>query len=61
MAKNTGDDYRRGEVKVRSQVLNPVTNKLGEAERRDRTFIDVKEDGKPFKGVRREHPDKACR
>lgn len=54
MAKNTGDDYRRGEVRDRSQTYNPRTKQW--VKRNDDTgeFMDVKEDGEPFKGVRKE-------
>lgn len=54
MAKNTGDGYRRGEVRDRSQVLNPVTEKWVKRDTETGEFMDVKEDGEPFKGVRRE-------
>lgn len=55
MAKNTGKGYRKGEVKDRSQVETPV----GWVKRDAKTgqFLDVKSDGEPFKGVRREHPE----
>ena len=57
MAKNTGKGYRKGEVRDRSQVETPV----GWVKRDAKTgrFLDVKSDGEPFKGVRREHPDEA--
>lgn len=56
MAKNskTGDNKREGAVCNRSQTKNPVT---GQWVKRDTTtgkFMDVKADGKPFKGVRKE-------
>ena len=41
MAKNTGDNTRKGAVKGEDQVLNTKTGK----------FTDVKSDGTPFKGV----------
>jgi hypothetical protein len=55
VAKNTGEGYRHGAVKDRSQVETPV----GWVKRDSETgrFLDVKSDGEPFKGVRREHPD----
>jgi hypothetical protein len=55
VAKNTGKGYRKGEVKDRSQVETPV----GWVKRDTNTgrFLDVKSDGEPFKGVRREHPE----
>ncbi len=56
MAKNTGDDYRRGEVRDRSQVYNPKTDTWTKRDAETGKFIDGKEDGEPFKGVRKEHP-----
>jgi hypothetical protein len=61
MAKNTGDDSRKGAVSGRTQVRNPVT---GAYVKRDEDgtgtgkgrFMDVKEDGTKFKGVATE-PD----
>lgn len=54
MAKNTGDGYREGEVRDRSQVYNPVTMKWTKRDANTGEFMDVKEDGQPFKGVRKE-------
>jgi hypothetical protein len=54
MAKNTGTGYREGEVRDRSQVFNPVTKKWTKRDRNTGEFMEVKEDGEPFKGVRRE-------
>ncbi|PIC03813.1 hypothetical protein CS060_13095 [Anoxybacillus flavithermus] len=54
MSKNTGENYRIGAVKNRSQVYNPKTHswvKRGE----DGRFINVKtSSNSPFKGVRKE-------
>lgn len=53
MATNTGKGFRRGAVRDRSQTYNPQTDqwvKRGP----DGRFMDVKQDGEPFKGVRRE-------
>jgi len=53
MAKNTGKGYRKGSVNDRSQVQNPKTDqwvKRGP----DGKFMDVKDDGTPFKGVAKE-------
>ena len=55
MAKNTGDNYRRGEVRDRSQVFNPVTQRWVKRDSETGEFMDVKDDGEPFKGVRKEH------
>lgn len=53
MAKNTGSGSRRGSVRSRTQV----STKSGYIKRNSNTgrFMDVKADGKPFKGVRREN------
>ncbi len=53
MAKNTGKGYRRGEVRARSQVRNPATGRWTERGA-DGRFTNVKIDGTPFKGVRKE-------
>jgi hypothetical protein len=62
MAKDTGKAHRVGSVKGRTQSKNPVTqdwtkrNKTpGSKEKGE--FMDVKSDGKKFKGVAKE-PDK---
>lgn len=54
MAKNTGKGYRRGEVRDRSQSFNPITKKWTKRDTDTGEFVDVKEDGGPFKGVRKE-------
>lgn len=54
MAKNTGDEYRRGAVKDRSQVFNPKTETWVKRNDENGRFMQQKDDGKPFKGVRRE-------
>lgn len=54
MAKNTGKDYRIGAVDERSQTLNPVTEQYVKRDTTTGRFMDVKEDGKPFKGVTKE-------
>ena len=53
MAKNTDKGYREGAVRDRSQFQTPSGDW---AKRDDKTgrIMDVKQDGKPFKGVRRE-------
>ena len=62
MAKNTGDGSRKGSVKGRTQTKNPVTQQWVERDEEKGSstkgeFKNVKEDGKPFKGVAKE-PDK---
>jgi hypothetical protein len=54
VAKNTGEGHREGEVRDRSQVYNPVTKKWTKRDSDTGEFMDVKEDGEPFKGVRKE-------
>jgi hypothetical protein len=54
MAKNTGKGFRRGAVKERSQALNPKTKDYVERDSKTGRFTNVKSDGKPFKGVRKE-------
>lgn len=53
MATNTGDGYRRGEVRDRSQFQAPNGN-WTKRNTEDGRIMDQKEDGEPFKGVRRE-------
>jgi len=62
MAKNTGNDSRKGAVTGRTQTRNPVTKQWverdeGKSSSAKGEFKNVKEDGKPFKGVAKE-PDK---
>lgn len=56
MATNApkGDGHRIGAVKDRSQVLNPKTDQWVKRDTETGKFMDVKQDGKPFKGVRKE-------
>lgn len=56
MAKNhpVGDGHRIGAVKGRSQTYNPVTQQFVKRDTETGRFIDVKQDGTKFKGVRLE-------
>ena len=56
MAKNapTGDGQRKGMVRRRSQTFNPLTNQWVKRNAETGQFMDVKQDGTPFKGVRKE-------
>lgn len=56
MAKNkpVGDNARKGAVKQRSQVLNPITNLFVKRDTTTGRFMDVKITGGKFKGVRKE-------
>ncbi|SHL75730.1 hypothetical protein [Hymenobacter psychrotolerans] len=50
----TGDNARKGAVRKRSQTFNPATKQFVKRDAKSGRFLDVKEDGKPFKGVRKE-------
>ena len=54
MAKNTGQDYRLGAVRDRSQVKNPVTGVWTKRDGQSGQFMNGKADDRPFKGVRKE-------
>jgi hypothetical protein len=46
-----GDGHRNGAVRDRSQVLNPKTDRFVKRDGDTGRFMDVKSDGKKFKGV----------
>jgi hypothetical protein len=56
MAKNkpTGDNARKGAVKGRSQTYNSKTDQWVKRDTKTGKFMDVKQDGESFKGVRKE-------
>jgi hypothetical protein len=56
MAKNktVGDNQRKGAVKGRSQIKNPITGTWTKRDDKSGQFMDLKADAKPFKGVRKE-------
>lgn len=56
MAKNgkIGDGHRVGAVKDRSQTYNPKTEQWVKRDADTGRFMDVKQDGTPFKGVTKE-------
>lgn len=56
MAKNppSGDGHRIGAVRERSQTFNPTTDQWVKRDANTGRFMDVKKDGSPFKGVRKE-------
>ncbi|MES2377469.1 MAG: hypothetical protein V4553_12860 [Bacteroidota bacterium] len=56
MATNgkTGDGHRNGAVRERSQTFNPQTEQWVKRDSGTGRFMDVKQDGTPFKGVRKE-------
>lgn len=49
-----GDGHRNGAVRDRSQVFNPATQQWVKRDAGTGRFMDVKKDGEPFKGVRKE-------
>jgi hypothetical protein len=57
MAKNTpmGDNARKGAVRDRSQVFTPLTQNWTKRDTGNGRFMGQKQDGEPFKGVRKEH------
>lgn len=52
--KPTGDNARKGAVRERSQVENPVTGQWVKRDANTGRFMDVKTSGGKFKGVRKE-------
>ena len=56
MATNppSGDNHRNGMVRQRSQTRNPITEQYVKRNTNTGQFMDVKKDGTPFKGVRKE-------
>lgn len=56
MAKNApyGDNARKGAVKDRSQTFNPKTEQWVKRDSDTGRFMDVKQNGTPFKGVTKE-------
>jgi hypothetical protein len=58
MAKNTGQNYRKGAVSNRSQVYNPLTEKWVKRDTETGKFLGQKSDGTAFKGVAKEVDDR---
>lgn len=56
MATNppSGDNHRQGAVRERSQTHNPKTDQWVKRDANTGRFMDVKQDGAPFKGVTKE-------
>jgi hypothetical protein len=56
MATNppSGDGHRNGAVRDRSQVYNPKTETWVKRDDSTGKFMDQKQNGTPFKGVRKE-------
>jgi hypothetical protein len=57
MATNppAGDGHRKGKVRKRSHVRNPLTGKQTKRNTKTREFLDQNADEEKFKGVRREN------
>lgn len=49
-----GDGHRNGQVRDRSQTFNPRTEQFVKRDTGTGRFMDVKSNGTPFKGVRKE-------
>jgi len=56
-----GDNRRQGAVRDRSQTYNTKTEQWVKRDTNTGRFLDVKQDGDKFKGVRREHPGRGNR
>lgn len=52
--KPKGDGHRNGAVRGRSQTFNPKTEQWVKRDSNTGRFMDVKQNGTPFKGVRKE-------
>ena len=52
--KPVGDNSRKGAVKKRSQLENPLTGTMTKRDKKTGEFMDVKTTGGKFKGVRKE-------
>jgi hypothetical protein len=52
--KPTGDNARKGAVKKRTQLKNPLTQTSTKRNKKGGQFMAVKKSAKKFKGVRRE-------
>ncbi|GAA5036740.1 hypothetical protein GCM10011506_29810 [Marivirga lumbricoides] len=52
--KPYGDNARNGAVKERTQTFNPKTQQWIKRDATSGKFMDAKQDGRPFKGVRKE-------
>lgn len=52
--KPNGDNARKGAVRDRSQVHNPKTDQWVKRDTETGRWLDVNQNGKPHKGVRKE-------
>lgn len=53
--KPVGDSSRKGAVKKRSQLENPITGTMTKRDRKSGEFIDVKTTHGKFKGVKKKN------
>lgn len=56
--KPTGDNSRKGAVKKRTQLENPLTGTMTKRDKRNGEFMEVKKTEGKFKGVTKEKPSK---
>ena len=54
MATNTGNNYRKGAVKGKTQTYNPTTGQYVKRDASTGRFEATKKDGTPFKGITKE-------
>lgn len=54
MAKNTGQDYRRGSVNSRTQSKSPLSSNWTKRETSSGQFLSQKSGGQPYKGAAKE-------
>ncbi|HEV8079579.1 MAG TPA: hypothetical protein VGP43_02630 [Chitinophagaceae bacterium] len=52
--KPTGDDSRKGAVKKRTQLKNPITKTMQKRDKTTGQFMEVKTTAGKFKGVTKE-------
>ncbi|MCJ2092192.1 hypothetical protein MKK67_06735 [Methylobacterium sp. J-072] len=52
MAKNTGDGHRKGTVKSRVQLKNPISGKYVKLDSNTGRILSEKSTAGPFKGIR---------
>lgn len=58
VAKNTDEGYRKGAVKARAQLLNPVTGRYVKIDTNTGRIIEEKRTEGPYKGIREVRPAK---
>jgi hypothetical protein len=51
MAANIGEDFRKGAVRERVQLQNPVTKQWVKVDTKTGKIVDTKKTPGPFKGV----------